>query len=296
MTTQDTEQPASPGESSIHPAQATPAADAAADYVLGTDDAELRRLGFQHQLWSSVAHQLWLKAGFQPGQRIIDLGCGPGFASLDLAQLVGPAGSVLAIDASPRYLAHLKAISKPAGAATIETLQADAQRLPLDEACADGAFTRWVLSFAPEPERVVAGIAKALRPGAHWVVQDYADWPAIFWAPLNHTLPTLRAAVVRHYDSVHADYRIGQKLPAMMERAGMRVRHIQPIVEAVRPGNALWHWPMVFFRNLLPRVVAAGHLTERDMHAIFAEWEALELEPGAYYWTPPMVAIIAEKL
>lgn len=266
------------------------------DYVLGTDDAELERLGFQHQLWSHIAHRLWMRAGFQPGQRLIDLGCGPGFASFDLSQLVGTSGSVLAIDASPRYLEFVKSQGAPRGGGAIETLQADAQKLPLDEACADGAFTRWVLSFTPKPERVVAGVAKALKPGACWVVQDYVDWPALFWAPLSTTVPTLRGAIMRHYDSVGADYRIGQKLPAMMERAGMRVRHIEPIVEAVRPGTALWQWPMTFFRIFLPKIVEAGNLAEADMKAILTELEALELEPGAFFWIPPMVGIIAEKL
>lgn len=266
------------------------------DYVLGTEDAELERLGFQHQLWSHTAHRLWLRAGFQPGNRIIDLGCGPGFAAFDLSQLVGTQGSVLAIDAAARYLEFVKAQGSPRGGGPIETLQADAQSLPFDEPCADGCFTRWVLSFTPRPERVVAGIAKALRPGACWVVQDYVDWPALHWAPTNTTVPTLRAAITRHYDAVGADYRIAQKLPAMMERAGMRVRHIEPIVEAVRPGTALWQWPMTFFRIFLPKIVAAGNMSEADMNAIIAELEALELEPGAFFWIPPMLGIVAEKL
>ena len=49
-------------------------------YLLGTDPDEGRRLETQHRLWSPEAHDLWDRAGFGPGDRLLDLGCGPGFA------------------------------------------------------------------------------------------------------------------------------------------------------------------------------------------------------------------------
>src|SRR4029077_1636950 len=57
------------------------------EYVLGTADAEIRRLGMQHAVWRSDATHAWRVAGFRPGSTIIDVGCGPGFAALDLAEL-----------------------------------------------------------------------------------------------------------------------------------------------------------------------------------------------------------------
>ena len=60
------------------------------EYVLGTNDEELMRLGFQHRVWGEQAFALWERAGFAPGQTIVDVGCGPGFATLDLARLTNP--------------------------------------------------------------------------------------------------------------------------------------------------------------------------------------------------------------
>src|SRR2546421_1314466 len=74
------------------------------DYVLGTGADESVRLGLQHRLWSAATHLLWERAGIQPGQTVLDLGCGPGHAALDLAQIVGPTGRVIAIDESASFL------------------------------------------------------------------------------------------------------------------------------------------------------------------------------------------------
>src|SRR6266568_3170857 len=77
------------------------------EYVLGTDQDELIRLGFQHQLWLEHASSAWERAGFGPGQRLIDVGCGPGYATFDLSARVGMQGQITAIDASERFIAHL---------------------------------------------------------------------------------------------------------------------------------------------------------------------------------------------
>ena len=154
------------------------------EYVLGTDDAELARLGFQHRLWSDEAIAHWKRAGFMPGMRILDLGSGPGFASRDLAQLVGHTGHITAADISKRYLdfinntqqenlAHL--------AAPIETHLVDAHNIDLPANSFDACYSRWVLSFTPDPMRIVNRIAQALKPGAPFAVQDYSNWPAIFF-------------------------------------------------------------------------------------------------------------------
>ena len=78
-------------------------------YVLGTGEDELARLGLQHRLWADAAHVAWKKAGIYGGQRVLDVGCGPGYAAFDLAQLVTPRGRVIGIDESPNFIEHLNA-------------------------------------------------------------------------------------------------------------------------------------------------------------------------------------------
>ena len=70
------------------------------DYVLGTNAEEISRLGLQHRVWRPRALDAWRRAGFRAGQVILDIGAGPGYAALDLAEIVGPTGKVIALERS----------------------------------------------------------------------------------------------------------------------------------------------------------------------------------------------------
>lgn len=268
------------------------------EYVLGTDPAELERMGFQHRLWATEANELWRRANFAPGQTILDVGCGPGFASRELAELLKREGRVIALDESRRYLDYLRASIASVGgegSAPIEVVEGDAQAIDLPEASVDGAWTRWVLHFTPEPERVVESVARVLRPGGRWAVQDYCAWRNLFWGPRCDTLPLLRKGILGMYESQRADSDIGRKLPAMCHRHGLRVRDLYPISAVIRPDETRWQWPMTFFTIFLPKVVAAGFLTEDERLAIMEELAEVERTPGGFFWTPPMIGLVVEK-
>src|SRR6185436_7327580 len=97
------------------------------EYVLGTDRIELERLGLQHQLWLAQAAAGWERGGFRRGQRILDVGCGPGFATIDLAQRVGPRGKIVAIDISQRFLTHLEQRASLQGLTNIRTVRSSVE-------------------------------------------------------------------------------------------------------------------------------------------------------------------------
>ena len=67
------------------------------DYVLGTHNEELARLGLQHRVWRPVVLDCWQRAGITVGKRILDVGAGPGYATVDLAEIVGATGEIVAL-------------------------------------------------------------------------------------------------------------------------------------------------------------------------------------------------------
>ncbi|HEU4877243.1 MAG TPA: methyltransferase domain-containing protein, partial [Sphingomicrobium sp.] len=119
------------------------------DYVLGTRDDEVARLGVQHSVWRAEMLEGFRLAGFGAGQTILDVGAGPGFASADLSQLVGPSGRVIALERSPHFAATLRGRHL----ANVELREQDINEQEFGTAIADGAWTRWVLAFVADPAR-----------------------------------------------------------------------------------------------------------------------------------------------
>jgi ubiquinone/menaquinone biosynthesis C-methylase UbiE len=265
------------------------------EYLLGTDEAELRRLGFQHQVWVAEAATGWDRAGFGPGQHLLDVGCGPGYATLDLARLVGPGGRVTGVDVSARFVAHLHAEIASHGLAHVSAEVQDVERLDLPAEHFDGAFARWVLCFVSRPAEVVAGVARALRPGAMWVIQDYSRYMGLHYAPRSPAFEKAFDAVHRWWKDGGGDPDVGTVLPSLLLAGGFEVAEIRPIVRIARPGSGLWQWPRPFFDHFLRVLVEGGYLTDDDRGAFEAQWEDRNRDPAAYFCTPPMVEILAVR-
>jgi SAM-dependent methyltransferase len=265
------------------------------EYLLGTHDDEYARLGFQHRVWAAPTFALWERAGFGPGQTLLDLGCGPGFASIDLAYLVGRGGRVVAVDESERFLAPLRLIREALGLSWIEPRAGDAESLDLPPQSLDGAFARWLLCFTPRPERVVAGVARALRPGGTFAVMDYFRYASMDLLPHSPLMEKVALAIEESWRRAGGDLDVGGRLPRLMEDAGLEVRDVRPIVRLARPGSALWQWPTWFFRTYVPRLVGMGLATAAECDAFLAEWEERSRDPGARFVTPPVHAVIGAR-
>ena len=82
------------------------------DYVLGTHEEELARLGLQHSVWLPVVLDCWQRAGLTVGKRVLDVGAGPGYATVDLAEIVGPTGEVIALERSQNFIRAMEAMCR----------------------------------------------------------------------------------------------------------------------------------------------------------------------------------------
>jgi SAM-dependent methyltransferase len=265
------------------------------EYVLGTHDAELERLGLQHRLWSEHTFACWRRCGIRPGSVVLDVGSGPGYTAFDLVPLVGPSGRVVAVDESSRFIDFVRARARSLGVDAIETRREDVQEMDLPPASVDVAYARWVLCFVPRPEAVVARVAHALKPGGVFAVQDYVDWQALSLSPRSEVFLRVMPAVDKSWRAHGGDPRIGQRLPALLRDAGFRVEQIRPLQRIARPYEPLWQWPETFFANFIPMLVERGLVTAADLRAFQREWRERSADPDAFFWTPCMVEIIARK-
>ncbi len=263
------------------------------DYLLGTDDEELRRLRAQHHTWHPETTDLWERADFSVGQAILDLGCGPGFTSLELAERVGAAGRILAVDGSPKFADFLRRRAASAGLRQVEIAVADVRTLDLPAASMDAAFARWLFCFIEEPQEVIERVARVLRTGGRFAIVDYCAYGA-FVARIGY--PHLRRVLQAVHASFGEGLEIGGKLPELMARCGLEVVEVVPIAGMVRPGDRIWCWIERFLRVYLPELVVRGVLREEECAAHWEEWQANALDPQARIASPPMVGVIGVKV
>ncbi len=112
-----------------------------------------------------------------PGQRVVDLGCGSGRTTLELAARVGPGGEAVGVDISAGMLARARERAARSGTGNVEFVYADVQVHELGEARFDAAHSRFGVMFFADPVAAFANIRKALRPGA---VLSFVCWQSVF--------------------------------------------------------------------------------------------------------------------
>ena len=263
-------------------------------YILGTETAELHRLGLQHQVWASEAHKGWQNAGFTAGQTILDLGCGPGFCTKELGYIVGQTGKVIGIDKSKVFIDFLNDI-KNKHSLPIDAQYADFNNMQLENNSLDGVYCRWAMAWIPNVEEVLKKVYKALKPGAKVVFHEYYDWSLLQTSPgLPNLKKAIKQALQTFYDS-EGTVDIGKHLPKIFNDLGMKVISQRPMNKLATPNKLDWQWPRTFFQIYFPKVAEVGYLTVDEAQKALEELEVLGTNPNATILTPQMVEVIAQK-
>lgn len=271
-------------------------------YVLGTGDDELSRLSLQHRLWSDAAAAAWKSAAFGPGRRILDIGCGPGFASFDLAQLVtsGGEGRVVGVDESANFIEHLNAQARARVLPQLTGVVGDVQKLVslgLAPGSFDGAYARWVLCFVPDPEAVIAGAAGLVRSGVSMVIHDYFNYTTMTAAPRLASHDRLVAATAASWRGRGGDPDICGRLPAMLNRHGFELRDIRVHQRLARGGgnDPMMAWPITWWNTYAPKLVAMGSITQAQCDEALADLAAIERDHTRFVVCPPVYELIAMR-
>jgi SAM-dependent methyltransferase len=265
------------------------------EYVLGTHDAELARLGLQHDVWRPRASHAWRRAGFSVGQTLLDVGCGPGYAALDLAGIVGPGGRVVAIDRSRRFLDALEGAALARGLGWIETHELDLDADPLPEVRADGAWSRWVYAFVSRPQALLTNVAAALRPGGTMAIHEYVDYRAWRLSPRSPVFEEFVGEVMGSWRATGGEPDIALELPRWLGSLGFEVMAPRAISEVARPGDFVWQWPRAFLATGLQRLVDIGRVDAARAGEMQQAFDDVERTPGAFMLTPTVLEIVARK-
>ncbi|MGW2397969.1 methyltransferase domain-containing protein [Kitasatospora sp. NPDC001664] len=184
-------------------------------YTHGHQESVLR----SHRSRTAADSAAYLLPELRPGQRLLDIGCGPGTITADLARLVGPEGRVVAVDREPQVLAEAAAHAAEQGLGNIVFETADAHRLPYADGEFDVVHAHQVLQHVADPVAVLRELRRVTAPGGVVAVRD-ADYAAMAWYPELPELDEWLALYRRIARANGGEPDAGRRLTAWAREAG----------------------------------------------------------------------------
>ena len=266
------------------------------DYVLGTHDEELARLGLQHRVWRPVVLDCWRKAGITVGSRVLDVGAGPGFATIDLAEIVGPAGQVVALERSNNFVNATKEAVRARSLTNVKIHELDLMTDNFPEDDYDFSWCRWVLSFVSDPALFVQKLGNAMGKGSISIFHEYGHYETWRFFPRIPSQEKFREHVIATWRESGGEPDSAPGLPALLSVNGFVIRSAAPLIFCVRPNDYMWQWPATFIAIYLPRLIEMGRIDQKFADKVRADLASAEKNPNSLMITPLVLEIIAEKI
>ncbi|HEY8717220.1 methyltransferase domain-containing protein [Pengzhenrongella sp.] len=191
-------------------------------YTLGHQESVLR----SHRWRTAENSAGYLLPALYPTQRLLDVGCGPGTITVDLAARVAP-GEVVGLDKSERVVALARETARAAGVTNVTFRAGDIYALPYGDASFDVVHAHQVLQHLTDPVAALRELRRVTRPGGLVAVRD-ADYSAMTWYPPSEGLDEWRALYQEVTAANHAQADAGRRLLSWVRDAGFDPEGIVP--------------------------------------------------------------------
>lgn len=266
------------------------------DYVLGTNEEEVARLGLQHRVWRPPMLDCWRRTGITTGQSILDVGAGPGYATADLSEIVGPSGSVVAVERSSNFIRALDERCRTQALGNVQIHELDLMTDELPEGSYDYSWCRWVASFVSNPALLIQKLGRVIRPGGKAIFHEYGDYLSWRFVPRLLNQERLAAEVKASWKAAGGKADVALDLPPYLIANGFVIRSVLPLIYCAGPSNYMWQWPASFIGIGLARLQELGRIDAVFADKVRQELDAATANPNALLITPLVLEIVAEKL
>jgi ubiquinone/menaquinone biosynthesis C-methylase UbiE len=254
-------------------------------YTLGHHESVLR----SHK-WRTVANSAaYLRPHLHPGQRILDVGCGPGTITHEFAAIAGATGYVIGIDSAPEVveLARQATYDGAAAAAPTEFQVGNAEGLGFPDHDFDVVHAHQVLQHLGDPVKALQEMARVVRPGGIIAVRD-ADYDAMTWYPqpagMTKWLSTHQAVARLN----GAEPNAGRRLRAWAHEAGLSDTTSMASVWCFATENDRQWWgglqaDRIMHSDVARQAVEAGVAAPSDLEEMARGWRDWAAHDSAWF-------------
>jgi len=239
---------------------------AAHKYLLGDSQRESARLRAQAKLWDPTAHALFDRIGIRKGWRVLEIGPGQGSLHRELQRRTG--GPVDAVEPSPVFARRL------GRSGTIYRSPLAEAELP--DAHYDLIFARWVFLFLADPFAQVQKLVRALKPGGILAIEDYYR-ETLGMVPRPAEWDNFLEADRKFFAKTGGHVSIGSELPAMFERAGLKLVEVTPTIRSGEPDSDVWNWLTSYFFGVMDRLGTIRPFTPAQAKRLTKQWKEAKL-------------------
>jgi ubiquinone/menaquinone biosynthesis C-methylase UbiE len=237
--------------------------------------------------WRTAANSAaYLIEHLSPGMSLLDVGCGPGTITADLAALVRP-GRVTAVDSSAEALSIARRAAADLGVADIEFAVGDAHALDHPDGTFDVAHAHQVLQHVADPVRALRELRRVCRPGGLVAARD-ADYEAMTWHPDVPELGEWRSLYRRVARHNGGEPDAGRRLLSWARQAGFtEVTCTAATWCFATPAERQW-WGGLWADRMTGSAIAGqavsyGYATRADLERIAAGWRAWADAPDGWF-------------
>ena len=232
-------------------------------------------------------HRIREALGLEAGERVLSIGCGPGFEPRGFARDVGETGRVVGVDTQEAMLSAAHERCADHDCATFEL--GDATDLPVENGAFDAASAVQVFEYVPDLDAAFAELSRALQPGGRALVFD-SDWRTMTY----HAEDTdLTDRILSAFDAHCPHPRLALTLRPRLERAGFDVTHEDTYVHletALDADSVGW----AFVPLITAFVTEAAGIDDADAEAWAADLRERGKE-GEFFFSFPQYLFTAEK-
>lgn len=251
-------------------------------YTHGHHDAVLR----SHRFRTAENSAAYLLPHLRPGLRVLDVGCGPGTITADLARLVAP-GDVVAIDRAAEVLAEATAACEQRGVSNVTVAVGDIYALDHPDDSFDVVHAHQVLQHLSDPVAALVEMRRVCRPSGVVAVRD-ADYAAMTWYPPNPDLDRWQDVYHAVARANEAEPDAGRMLLAWANQAGFTEVDSSASVWCFADDELRAWWGDLWAERMISSAVAdqaieGGFASQNDLDSIAIAFRSWMTSPDGWF-------------